>query len=79
MSYAEVDRPHRLRFADEFIAPDGSRTHTEAAVTFEAIGAKTRMTIVQTGFPSTERRDRHENGWPRFLDRLYRLAAERLQ
>jgi uncharacterized protein YndB with AHSA1/START domain len=79
MSYTEVDRPHRLRFADEFIAPDGSRTHTEVTITFKAIGAKTLMTIVQTGFPTAERRDRHETGWPRFLDRLHRGTTERLQ
>jgi uncharacterized protein YndB with AHSA1/START domain len=78
MSYTEVERPHRLRFIDDFTTPDGSTTRTEVTVTFEATGAKTLMTLVQAGFLSADRRDRHQNGWPRFVERLDRAAIERL-
>jgi uncharacterized protein YndB with AHSA1/START domain len=77
MSYTEVERPHRLRFVDDFTTPDGSTTRTDVTVTFAATDGKTLMTIVQAGFPSAERRDRHQNGWPRFVERLHRCATER--
>jgi len=70
LTYTEVAPPHRLRYLDEFTGPEGTTVSTDVTVSFEARGSTTLMTIVQTGFPTATRRDRHDAGWPRFLDRL---------
>jgi uncharacterized protein YndB with AHSA1/START domain len=77
MMYTEVDRPHRLSWTDVFTMPDGTGVETTLVVTFEGQAEKTLMTIVQAGFPSAESRDRHQGGWPGFLERLERVAIRR--
>jgi uncharacterized protein YndB with AHSA1/START domain len=77
MTYSTVDRPSRIAYTEVFRMPDGSSFTTEVAITFDAQDAKTLMTIVQTGFPNTEIRDAHQNGWPGFIDRLERVVAKR--
>ena len=77
MTYTEVDRPHRLACTDVFVTPDGTAVETQLVVSFHGQVAKTLMTIVQTGFPTVEQRDRHQGGWPRFMDRLERVVTGR--
>lgn len=48
--------------------PDGSEIRTRVTVTFELENGKTRVRIVQRGFPSPERRI-FEGGWGRILER----------
>jgi uncharacterized protein YndB with AHSA1/START domain len=43
---------------------------TVVTVTFEALGARTRVTLVQTGFDSDESRKGHEGGWGECFDIL---------
>ena len=47
---------------------------TIVTVQFEALGAKTQVTLQQTGFDSIQSRDGHAGGWGECLD----LLAEHL-
>lgn len=77
MTYSEVARPRRLAYTERFAKPDGSSFDTSIVVTFEEDAGKTRLTIVQTGFPNADERDGHQGGWPGFIDRLERVVAKR--
>lgn len=55
--FTAVDRPHRLALTSHFIGPDGATVDTEVDVTFEEVDGKTKLTVVQTGIPTTELRD----------------------
>jgi uncharacterized protein YndB with AHSA1/START domain len=77
MTYQEVERPHRLVYAEHFGTPDEEGFDTVVSITLEAQGDKTLMTLVHTGFPNAEERDAHQGGWPGFLDRLERVVAVR--
>ena len=47
-------------------------------VTFEDRDGKTLLTIIETGFENeTDRDGSVEDGWPRILDALERVVAER--
>lgn len=71
-----VDRPRRLAFESALTMPDGSNVRRDVDVTFrnEERG-RTRMTIVQRGFPTAEARDAFGAGFPAVFERLERLAA----
>jgi hypothetical protein len=43
-------------------------------VTFEPEEGKTRLTIVQSGFPTAEMRDEYTSGWASILDALERIV-----
>jgi uncharacterized protein YndB with AHSA1/START domain len=76
--FSEVDRPWHLVYTSTVTMPDGSSFDTGMDVTFEVQDGGTRMTILQTGFPSAEVRDDHRSGWPGFLDRLERVVDARV-
>jgi uncharacterized protein YndB with AHSA1/START domain len=71
-----VDRPRRLAFESALTLPDGSTLRRDVDVTFrnEERG-RTRMTIVQKGFPTAESRDAFGAGFPGIFERLEHLAA----
>jgi uncharacterized protein YndB with AHSA1/START domain len=73
-----VDRPRRLVYASTMTAPDGSSVDTRMEVTFEEQDGRTRLTIVQSGFPTPELRDEFADGWPSILDGLGRIVATRV-
>jgi len=73
-----VDRPRRVAFASNETGPDGSGFDTHVEVTFEEESGKTRMTIVQRGFPSAEVRDSHKVGLPHAFDRVERFIHARV-
>jgi hypothetical protein len=58
--------------------PDGSEIHTHVWVTFEPERGKTRIRIVQRGFPGAELRDDFESGWCGILERLERVVDARV-
>lgn len=71
-----IDRPRRLAFRSELTMPDGSSLERDVEVTFTSgDGSRTRMTIVQKGFPTQQSGTRSEraflacligwNAWPR--------------
>jgi uncharacterized protein YndB with AHSA1/START domain len=72
-----VDRPRRLVYASTMTMPDGSSIDTRMQVTFEEEGGGSRLTIVQSGFPSPQLRDDFTGGWASILDGLARIVAGR--
>jgi uncharacterized protein YndB with AHSA1/START domain len=70
-----IERPRRLVFSSSMKMPDGSTIQTDIQVTFEEEGGRTRMTLVQRGFPDAHVRDDFTSGWGTILDRLGRRAA----
>jgi uncharacterized protein YndB with AHSA1/START domain len=73
-----VDRPRRLVYTATMILPDGSSIDTGMKVTFEEEHGRTRLTIIQRGFPAPEFRDEFTGGWTGILDGLGRVVAERV-
>jgi uncharacterized protein YndB with AHSA1/START domain len=73
-----VDRPRRLVYASTMRMPDGTTFDTAMEVRFEAEeGGRTRLIILQRGFPTRELRDELADGWPSILDGLARVVAAR--
>jgi uncharacterized protein YndB with AHSA1/START domain len=70
-----VDRPRHLVYASTMAMPDGSNIDTSMEVTFEEEAGRTRLTIVQRGFPTPERREEFAGGWSSILDRLLRVVV----
>jgi uncharacterized protein YndB with AHSA1/START domain len=71
--YQVVDPPHRVVLVSTFYSPDGQGTETETEVTFEGLGDKTRMVVVQRRLPSEEIRDFViAVAWPGAFDRIER-------
>ena len=70
-----VERPRRLVYSSTMAMPDGSNIDTTMEVTFEEEAGRTRLTIVQRGFPTPERRDEFAGGWSSILDRLLRVVV----
>jgi uncharacterized protein YndB with AHSA1/START domain len=58
--------------------PDGTTFDTAMEVRFEEEqGGRTRLIILQRGFPTRELRDQLAGGWPSILDGLGRVVAAR--
>jgi uncharacterized protein YndB with AHSA1/START domain len=72
-----VDRPRRLVYASTMAMPDGSSIDTGMEVTFAEEDGRTRLSIVQSGFPTPERRDEFAGGWASVLDGLGRVVTAR--
>ena len=74
--YREIVPPKRLVFtyvnedADGRLGPE-----TLVTVTFEEHGAKTRLTLHQSGFESVSERDAHAGGWTSCLERFAEYLA----
>ena len=74
-----VDRPRRLVYASTMTMPDGSSVDTRMQVTFEEEHeGRTRMTIVQSGFPTPQFRDEFAGGWAGILEGLARVVSTRV-
>jgi uncharacterized protein YndB with AHSA1/START domain len=70
-----IDRPRRLGFRSSLTMPDGFNIERDVEVTFKnEDAARTRMTILQKGFPNAEVRDAFGAGFPGIFDRLERVA-----
>jgi uncharacterized protein YndB with AHSA1/START domain len=76
--FEEVERPRLLVFRSTMKMPDGSSIYTQVRVTFDLEDGKTRIRIVQRGFPSPEARDGFEGGWGTILDGLERVLDARV-
>jgi uncharacterized protein YndB with AHSA1/START domain len=72
--FEEIERPRLLVYASTMTMPDGMRLETTVRVTFEPDGGRTRLTIVQSGFPTAELRDEFTSGWASILDELARVV-----
>jgi uncharacterized protein YndB with AHSA1/START domain len=76
--YREVVPPERLVFT--YVTDDPHSLpgqETLVTVTFEELGAKTKLTLRQTLFDSAEARDAHQGGWTSTLERLAGHLATR--
>lgn len=74
--YREIVAPERLVFTYVNEAADGTLDReTLVTVTFEEQGARTRLTLHQTGFESVESRDAHEGGWSSCMERFAEYLA----
>jgi uncharacterized protein YndB with AHSA1/START domain len=73
--FEQMERPRRLVFRSTMKMPDGSDIDTHVQVSFDSENGKTRIRIVQRGFPSAELRDSFESGWGSILERLARADA----
>jgi uncharacterized protein YndB with AHSA1/START domain len=73
-----VDRPWRLVYTSTMTMPDGASVDTGMEVTFAEEDGGTRMTIVQRGFPTAERRGEFAGGWASILDELGRVVTARV-
>ena len=71
-----VDRPRRILLATTERRPDGSGFDFSVEFTFEEQDGQTRMTMIQSGFPTEELREEHGRGVPNALDRLERAIRE---
>ncbi len=76
LTYRELDRPNRIVFGMTF-ATSAMSYDTVVTVTFEEQGGKTLLTLSETGYPTAEERDAHQNGWPSFLAKLDEVIALR--
>jgi uncharacterized protein YndB with AHSA1/START domain len=77
-SYREITPPERLVFTHRWEEDDGTLSpDTSVTVTFEQVGAQTRLTFAQTGFESDKERDSHRGGWEELLDGLAGFLAHR--
>jgi len=66
--YQVIDENRRLVFVFRWTGENGPETMV--TVTFEEVGARTRMTFAQAPFETVESRDSHAEGWGECLDRL---------
>src|SRR5262245_43289795 len=83
-TFLEVSLPERLVYTLRF---EGEHDHertgedmetydTIIMATFEALpSGQTRVIVDHDGYRTVEDRDRHRDGWPRFLDQLARYCA----
>jgi uncharacterized protein YndB with AHSA1/START domain len=76
--FEQIERPRRLVFRSTMTMPDGSNIDTRVRVTFDPENRKTRIRIVQRGFPGPELRDSFESGWGSILEGLARVVDARV-
>lgn len=75
--YKEVVLNRKLVMTHVWEREDGlAGEETLLTVLFEDQGGKTRMTLIQTGFASTESRDGHAEGWDECFERLEKLLSK---
>ena len=69
--YREIVEPERIVFTFAWEGPHGiPRNELLTTVTFAEQGTKTRLTLRQSGFETTEGRDSHLTGWTSCLERF---------
>ena len=73
--FTAIEPPHRLVMTTTETRLNGSSFEMTTEFTFEPVAGGTRMTKVQTGFPTTELRDEHKIGVPHGFDRLERRLS----
>jgi uncharacterized protein YndB with AHSA1/START domain len=70
-TYCEIVEPERVVFTFAWEEPDGTLgPETLITVTFEDLGAKTRLTLRQGTFDKATNRDGHIVGWTSCLERF---------
>ncbi len=70
--YREFQRPEKIRMTWKW---GHDPQETEITLSFRPKGTGTELTLRQTGFASTERRDGHVGGWNVTLEKLAEYLA----
>lgn len=69
--YTEITPPVKIAFTWRWLEDeDWDPVDSLVVIEFRALGDKTEMRFVQTGFPSEESRGNHEHGWCGSFDKL---------
>jgi uncharacterized protein YndB with AHSA1/START domain len=77
--FTRVDRPRQISFRSTLVLPDDSVLERDVDATMEPMeGGRTKMVIVQRGFPTRESRDALEPAFPSIFDGIERLARAHL-
>ncbi|HEX4171788.1 MAG TPA: SRPBCC domain-containing protein [Acetobacteraceae bacterium] len=78
--YREIVEPERIVFTFAWENPGDDQPHDEllTTVTFDEFGTRTRLTLRQRPFPTTEHRDSHHTGWSSTLERFTEYLASQL-
>jgi len=71
-----IDRPRRIVLATTESRPDRPSFDFSVEFTFEEQDGRTRMSVIQSGFPTPELRDEHGRGVPDAFARLERAIGE---
>lgn len=72
-----IDAPGRLLMSTTEFRVDGSKINYTTEITFTEHHGQTRMSLTQTGFPTTGLRDEHTLGAPNAFTRLERYLRTR--
>ena len=75
--FGAIDRPRRIVLATTEHHPDRPSFDFSVEFTFQEQDGQTRMTIIQSGFPTKELREEHGRGVPHAFDRLERAIRAR--
>jgi uncharacterized protein YndB with AHSA1/START domain len=67
-----IDRPRRIVLATTERRPDQPSFDFSVEFTFEERDGQTLMSVIQSGFPTSELREEHGRGVPNAFDRLER-------
>lgn len=72
-----AQKPHEMQHEPPRVPTSiGNRGEdTLVTITFDAVGDKTKMTFLQTGFSSEQDRNGHRGGWNSTFDRLEEYLA----
>lgn len=74
--YREITPPSKITFTWQWEDDeDWAKVISVITIELTAHGAETELRLTQTGFPSTQSRDNHGNGWGSCFDRLEDLLA----
>ncbi len=69
--YEEIMPPEKIVFSHGWLNDKGETDHqTKVTITLAEDGDRTRLTLHQAFFQSTESRDGHRVGWEETLDNL---------
>ena len=73
--FIAIDRPRHIAFTSTLVLPGDTRLSRNVDARFVSDGAgRTKMTIVQKGFPSPESRDALAPAFPHIFDALERIV-----
>jgi uncharacterized protein YndB with AHSA1/START domain len=73
--YQEVVPPRRLEYT--WVWEKGNNHEMRVDVSFEELGYKTRLTLIQSDFETPEDCEEHRDGWTQSLDRLGEYLGKR--
>jgi uncharacterized protein YndB with AHSA1/START domain len=74
-TYREIDEPNRLVYTWDWKEEENAMGETLVTVEFHEVDGGTEVILVHAGFPATEAKDGHDEGWKLCLDHFEALFA----